>query len=178
MTINNAFNGVIAWCNGELPAVTWGRAQQSQAPSPKDFPGGLGIVNLLSVTNDGRGWVNETYSSVNDNFDQEYKNSKRLDFSVNIFGVDAFARAEQLKSSVYFPQVTDDFLLANLGFVSATSTNNLTAIENGEWESRAQFDIAFYSNITYTKTIDPVDQVTIKVNADDGRLVFDKVIDF
>lgn len=163
------------WCKSELPSKTWRVANENSVFSLKEFPEGIGIINLTSVSNDARGWITNEYNGANDNFDSRYTGVKLLNFSLNIYGKNSYEKAEQLKNSVFFDVNHNIFNTNGITYVSSSSIRNLTNVISGEYESRAQFDIAFYIHIEYTKQIQRIDEVNINGNIDNKIATSQKI---
>ena len=161
-TIIEAIKTVLTWADKELPLVRWSRAEQSSAPYDlNSYPDGIGTVKTLSLVSDGRGWKNQEFVEANDNFETTFVGTRAVTFSVNIFGNDAFQKAENLRSTVEFEENKAVFASKNLGFVSTSDTRNLTELVSSKYEERAQFDITFYMQTELVKEVDRI--VTIKV---------------
>ena len=166
---------VYDWASSEIPDVQWAFAEQNSMPFDLNtYPNGIGIIKLISIKNNGRGFVESTYNSNDDKFDLEYDSDKELMYSINLYGNNAFLKAEQLRNSVYFPNVNDLFVKNQLGFVMTSEHRNLTDMISAQWEPRSQFDIIFYYNVNYNKQIDRIAEVNVKGNIDDGKIETDQ----
>lgn len=82
--------------------------------------------------------------------------------SINFYRGDAMARAERLKQCHKRPDVSMSLFLAGVGWLDASTVNNLTALQSSNWEQRAQVtvrvmyevsDVSDVNNILSTQVI-------------------------
>ncbi len=84
--------------------------------------------------------------------------------SVNFFTFErgaALDNAERLRSYVQSSRATNSLNIRGLGFISATPVRDLSGIEAGRWECRAQLDLELSAVTTDTFTIEAIDKITI-----------------
>lgn len=82
--------------------------------------------------------------------------------SINFYRGDAMSRAERLKQCHKRPDVSSSLFLAGVGWLDASTVNNLTALQSSNWEQRAQVtvrvmyevsDVCDVNNILSTQVI-------------------------
>lgn len=61
--------------------------------------------------------------------------------SINFYRGDAMARAERLKQCHKRPDVSSALFMAGVGWLDASTVNNLTALQSSNWEQRAQVTV-------------------------------------
>lgn len=171
MNLSNAKSTIYQWVAQELPLIQWRFAEQN-SPSfvLSQYPNGIGTIKLLSTVNSGRGRIDTDYNAINDDFDVEYHGLKELVFSINIYGDNALDKAEQLRNSVNFPVYTEKFQSRNIGYIASTGVRDITQLISAQYETRAQFDIRFYTTVEYDKTVERIVEVNVKGDIEDGRI--------
>lgn len=68
---------------------------------------------------------------------------REFTLSVNIFRVDAFAKAHYLNSSIEEPMILIRFQDIGMAYINATPIRDLTRLMGPRYESRSQFDVRF-----------------------------------
>lgn len=171
MTRQDMLNIMYNWAATEIPIALWIFADQNEAPFDlANNPDGIGVIKLLSSKDYGRGYDELTYNVGTDNFDEEILTPREFVFSFNIYGPNSFDFADQLQASIYRKSVANLFNTYGVGYISQTQVRDLTSLVSAKFEQRAQFDITFNVETSYTKAIDRMVQISVKGDIDDGRL--------
>ncbi len=109
---------------------------------------------------------------VDDSIDVDYSTVEDVFVSINTFYEDAYQTATKLKDSLARVTVTDALFAAGLGYLRATSVNDMDTEIDSQWERRGQFDCFFSTRSLDEENIETIQKIEITNNInDDGDTV-------
>lgn len=95
-----------------------------------------------------------------------------VEVSINVFrGVDAVSRVERLLQCNKRPDVSAALRAAKLGWQRASAPNNLTRLQSGNPEQRAQVYLYLMYETTDTVTINNIESASYEVQYEDGQVI-------
>lgn len=138
---------LIAWAQGvcpELTAVIFGRQNGPQPDRP------YVVLDTVSLAQLGSDDIRYEFVAINPPLEQHkvtIAGQRRWALSVNVIAATggpsahALSFAERLRTSLALPGVLDPLLAEEISVIDAGDVQDLTALEDTEWVSRAQFDL-------------------------------------
>jgi len=148
-TLNKAVRDLITVANPEVLAI---RAEQN-APIPEQRPFASVRVAMLAP----EGWAEKSYTNLVLDLEELTSERVRVRATVNYFGssatVSSMDEAVTFRTFLQGTTALETLAAAGMGFVRTSEARNLTALENGEYEERAQIDIDLYTMSERIETI-------------------------
>lgn len=102
-----------------------------------------------------------------------------VEASVNVFrGTDAISRVEKLIECNKRPLVSAALRAAKLGWQRTSAPNNLTRLQSGNPEQRAQIYIYLYYETTSVEVINNIESASWEIQYEDGQIVAEGSVDY
>jgi len=98
------------------------------------------------------------------------------------FGVDVYSNnqavfiAEQIKAGMWREKAHETAMKENIGLVGYGDTLNLSALQDGKYRHRAQFDVSINFAFVYGLDDTTIGQVTVKGDIEDGKYLVEETI--
>jgi len=111
-----------------------------------------------------------------DSVDMDYSNVEEISVSINTYYSGAYSLATKLKDSLARVTITDALFAAGLGYLRATSIQEIPEEINKQWEERAQFDCFFSVRSLDEENIETIQkvEVTNSINDDGDTVIIEK----
>ena len=146
------------------------RADGTGIPSPAGEY--ITIEPKQSIAQRGQANIYRTTSLSPRAIDVEPRAQIIVEASVNVFrGVDALSRVERLIECHKRPDVWATLFKAKLGWQRTSAPNNLTRLQSGNPEQRAQIYIYLLYETRDPVTINHIEAATYEVQYEDGQVV-------
>jgi hypothetical protein len=130
-----------------------------------------------SVSQRGQANIYRDTSLTPQSIDVDVRAQIIVEASVNVFrGVDAISRVEKLIECNKRPTVSAALRASNLGWQRTSAPNNLTRLQSGNPEQRAQIYIYLYYETTNVEVINNIESAEWEIQYEDGQVVADGVI--
>jgi hypothetical protein len=161
LSIIDIENALYAWVAGASGIVTIFSNQGK--PRPVDP---YALINIVQNTPVG---IAEHRSEllIDDSIDRTYSNVEEVMVSINTYFANAYQNATLIKDSLARVTVTDQLYNAGLGYISATTVQDVPEIIDLTYEERAQFDCTFYVRSTDNENIETIQQIELTNLIDD-----------
>lgn len=157
-TLNKAVRDLITVANPEVLAI---RAEQN-APIPAQRPFASVRVAMLAP----EGWAEKSYTNL-DPIDIEELTSERIRVraTVNYYGssatVSSMDEAITFRTFLQGTTALETLAAAGMGYVRTSEARNLTALENDNFEERAQIDIDLYTLSERVETLLEIQKIQV-----------------
>jgi hypothetical protein len=125
-----------------------------------------------SISQRGQANIYRSNSAAQRAIDTDVRAQIIVEASINVFrGVDAVSRVERLLQCNKRPDVSASLRAAKLGWQRASAPNNLTRLQSGNPEQRAQVYLYLYYETTDSVTINNIESASYEVQYEDGQVV-------
>lgn len=125
-----------------------------------------------SVSQRGQANIYRATSITPQSIDTDVRAQIIVEASVNVFrGVDAISRAERLIECNKRPAVSAALRAAKLGWQRTSAPNNLTRLQSGNPEQRAQIYIYLYYETTNIEVINSIESSGWEIQYEDGQII-------
>lgn len=139
-------------------------------PSP---PGEyITIEPKQSVAQRGQANIHRKNSTLAQSVDYDIRTQIIVELNINCFrGQDAISRLSRLQQCNKRPDVSNALRAAKLGWQRVSAPNNLTRLQSGNPEQRAQIYIYLYYETTDEITINSIESASYGIEYEDGTVV-------
>lgn len=125
-----------------------------------------------SISQRGQANIHRSNSVTPQSVDVDVRAQIIVEASINVYrGVDAISRVERLLQCNKRPDISAALRAGSLGWQRASAPNNLTRLQSGNPEQRAQVYIYLYYETTDPVTIDSIESASYEVQYEDGTVV-------
>jgi hypothetical protein len=125
-----------------------------------------------SVSQRGQANIYRDTSLTPQSIDVDVRAQIIVEASVNVFrGTDAISRVERLIECSKRPAVSAALRAANLGWQRTSAPNNLTRLQSGNPEQRAQIYIYLYYETTSIEVINNIESAGWEIQYEDGQVI-------
>ena len=125
-----------------------------------------------SVSQRGQANIYRSTSAAPRAIDTDVRAQIIVEASINVFrGVDAVSRVERLLQCNKRPDISNTLRAAKLGWQRASTPNNLTRLQSGNPEQRAQVYLYLYYETTDSVTINNIESASYQVQYEDGQVI-------
>lgn len=140
-----------------------------------EVPGDFAAIDLKAITNDGRPEV--VYHLKEGVTNEEFvKYRGTVSFGIDIYSDNqALFIAEQIKAGMWREKAHETAMKENIGLVGYGDTLNLSAVQDGKFRHRAQFDVLVNFAFAYGVDDTTIGQVTIQGDID-GKYLVEEII--
>lgn len=127
-----------------------------------------------SISERGQANVYRSLSATQESIDIDVRAQVIVEASVNVFrGVDAVSRVSRLLQCNKRPDVSATLFKNKLGWNRTSAPNNLTRLQSGNPEQRAQIYIYLMYETSNPITINTIESVNYSVQYEDGDIILD-----
>lgn len=91
--------------------------------------------------------------------------------SINFFRGDAMAMAERLKQCNKRPDVSMALFSAGVGWLDASTVNNLTALQSAKWEQRSQVTVRVMYEVSDVSDVNNILSTQIVMQNESGQVL-------
>jgi hypothetical protein len=169
LTVQTAlYNWAVANLPSGMPVIFY----YANAPRPTVSYVTLNIQSVVAVNQD---W---TDSSTDVNGVVNMKGDRQFTLSIQAYGGDTLTTLENLRTSLQKQTVLDTLRANGIVFYQSLTINDITALVDSRYESRAQLDVLFGIGQVYTDAPGYFDRTVIQeviLNAE-GNTVYNKLI--
>lgn len=142
----------------------------SSLPSPSGEY--LTIEPKQSINQRGQATIRRATSASPQAIDVDVRAQIIVEASINVFrGNDAISRVERLLQCNKRPDVSAALRAGNIGWQRTSAPNNLTRLQSGNPEQRAQIYIYLYYETTNPVTINNIESASYEIQYEDGQVV-------
>jgi len=156
-TLNKALRDLITVANPEVLAI---RAEQN-APIPTQRPFATVRVAMLAP----EGWAEQKLTNLVLDIEELTSERIRVRATVNYYGstptVSSMDEAITFRTFLQGNTALETLMAAGMGFVRTSEARNLTALENDNFEERAQIDIDLYALSERVETLLEIQKVQV-----------------
>lgn len=151
------------------------------------YPDGTGIAAPLgeyitiepkqSVAQRGQANIHRKNSTLVQSLDVDVRAQIIVEADINVYrGVDAISRVSRLQQCNKRPDVSNALRAGKLGWQRVSTPNNLTRMQSGNPEQRAQCYVYLYYETTDEVTINSIESASYEIQNEDGDIVINGVI--
>lgn len=163
LELNRAVRALVAMATG-IPAEFVSPQDQSlDIPAAPQVWATVKVTPFGSVGQDEVKYANATSEQVT----EKVEGQRLCVASINIYRTGALDYADKLKSRVRLSNAVAHMQANNIGFIGFGPVNDLTAVEDEEWEERAQVDLQFYTSVSEDVLLDTYGTFRFELNTDD-----------
>ena len=125
-----------------------------------------------SVTQRGQANIIKTNSTSGEAVDYDVRAQVTVEASINVFrGVDAISRIETLLQCNKRPDVRAMLQSGNVGWQRTSAPNNLTGLQSGNPEQRAQLYIYLYYETSSLAAVDAIESASVEVQNSEAEVL-------
>jgi hypothetical protein len=172
LQIFNILRPIIASVTGVSEVIMADQVSATGSGLPSPSGEYITVEPKQSVSQRGQANVYRKNSATPRSVDTEVRAQVIVEVSVNVFrGVDAISRLERLIECNKRPLVSAALRAGKLGWQRTTVPNNLTGLQSGNPEQRAQMYIYLYYETTDAETINNIESSTWSVQYETDPIV-------
>ncbi len=146
------------------------RSDGTGIPSPSGEY--ITIEPKQSVSQRGQANIYRANSSTAQSLDVDVRAQIIVEADINVYrGVDAISRVESLIECNKRPDVSNALRSNSVGWQRVSTPNNLTRMQSGNPEQRAQCYIYLYYETTSQATINSIESASWEIQNEDARIV-------
>lgn len=168
----NILRPIVASVTGVPTVILADQVSSSGSGLPAPAGEYITIEPKQSISKRGQANLYRRNSATPQSVDTEVRVQIIVEASINVFrGTDAVSRVERLIECNKRPLVSAALRAANVGWQRTSSPNNLTRLQSGNPEQRAQIYLYLYYETTDTETINNIESAEWEIQYENGQII-------